>query len=202
MRGAAITSCVLIGFALIPGCAPGVGFEPVTSASQRYAIPGASVLPPSGGGWFASRQGNSAIMFYKAGDRPTSTAYALLWMRDASERQFATPQEFLDAVRAQEERMGPGERLLSSRYVLDGQRGPWCIQFDQTQEDRRVPGHAGEVFVATTSGYHHRHPAAPGIIVTAVYSERVRQGDPPPHVASEVRPFFDSLKFTEEAPRP
>ena len=208
LRSSVFTSLLAGVFSILAiGCASAPTLTPVTNTAQRMDFKGVSVEPPQGDNWYTSptRRGppGALVAFYKKmGDwDPEHTAIAALRLVDMQDQRFETADElgrFMDRGFRDDHKRSTRFSLVDSTYTVDASLDAMCVRLHQAQEDRGVPGRAGQRFLIDAHAIRCIHPDSSRHLVDISFSERRRAG-----LASwwgrglekEVEPYLNSLQF-------
>ncbi|MDH3280844.1 MAG: hypothetical protein OEQ18_06920 [Gammaproteobacteria bacterium] len=189
------------------GCASAPGLTPITSTAQRMDFRGVSVQPPQGDNWYtaAAQRGppGTLVAFYKKmGDwTPEHSAIAGLRLLDLDDQRFETAEElgrFMDQVFREDHKRSTRFNLIDSTYAVDASFGAICVRLHQAQEDREVPGRAGQRFLIDAHAIRCIHPRSPRYLVDISFSERRRDNRASwwsRGLQEEVEPYLNSLQF-------
>jgi len=161
---------------------------------ERLLFHGYSVRLPQGGHWQVLPTGVFDVGLLAA--RSLTHSFGMTASAMQVERAFATPEEFLDFMRARL-RAEPDPRRFSDvelEAALEPSIAPLCVQARSRARDHAA-GLAGPYLVLEIWNLTCVHPASPRLAVSVVYYERYAPGETPGALRAHGRRFVESLRF-------
>ena len=155
---------------------------------------------PSGEEWSLWEQNGQTLVYGRhtsKGPNHTILASATLVRPDWT---IGDSTELLNSVReTQATRSGASDdqrhKNIDFRASINSDLSPGCVREDGVEEDHRVPGAPGLIFVITSRTYFCLHPlsteTSPLLVELHVSQRYLRGGEPLP-IEAEVEPFFRS----------
>lgn len=217
-----IAMLILICVAAVPACvAGGQDLQPISDRTRRIEIPGVSILPPQGEGWFlfpvSPREAipaNTLIRFSKRlRDAPPTRAedarlvLAGVAVDDSGNATSPTPAEFLQAFTGGDskkligEMMTKRQRLIGFEAALDDSLGAICVRYSQlTEITGQFPAFPNLVAITSTRGLYCSHPRWPQYHIDLTYQQIYAKDQEALSLDVESDAFLKSLIFTSVQP--
>ena len=225
----------LVLILVISACAISLGWTasapvltPISDPTQRFELPGLSVLPPRGDNWFLASlpppEAVSAVRLVsfakklreEPATRPADArliyAEVLVWdLRDPVFQAPAAFQSSADFVQWAKEQFGnprrQGEmvtrrsRVLGVETAPDDSLGAMCVRYRRSTERSEWAPFPDSIFIVVARGLYCLHPHWPRYMIDVSYTQLYLQGEEPLSPEAEVEPFLESPMFTTTRPR-
>lgn len=199
-RWASRVALSLFVTAVLAGCADKKEAGPrlIRDTHERFAVRGASVLPPRGDLWYRGRSDLLYTEFVKdVGRQGLHTVKASLWVQ-AVDPPILTGDALTHYVETstRTDFGAPRFTIVSLSVVPESGRSAVCDRLEIVVEDRGTPGPVAVLLVVRGWEVLCVHPDSGGkVLVRVGESQRYVSPSHPVDVAAETAPMLQSLRF-------
>jgi hypothetical protein len=177
MLAAIVAGVALAASAVAQEEAPTPVTNPILEPAQRWAFDGFSILPPQETSWYSLAKTRTRAVLVKlerSGEDGRSFATVVA---ERVEADLATPEAFLEVMRARRGRETDAKRVASVRHeeTLESREAPWCTRY-RVRADEVVPWYAS-ARITEVIGRACLHPQIAGLVVDASFAVRVPFAD-------------------------
>ncbi len=195
-RSLKFTLLLLVLWALC-SCSGKVGTLKVNSSTEKFTMPGLSLLPPQGEDWYFKKEHQGSFYFRKLGTEKDQSLLGGVILSKLPE--IKTEKEFLSLVSEQRSRDAGNSRYENILNIekLSNERSDFCVRFHTIYKDfkaRNLPAGA-KFLIEEDIGMACRHPYNKNIAVNMVFSQRTLQNNTFENFESIANDFIHNVKF-------
>ena len=174
--------CAALVILMITGCASTPLFEQVKDPAEVIVLPGFSLKPPPGTGWYRGRQDSEKVIFARKGENKTQSLIAMAILHDLPDLSPDTDEEFLKMVSRIRQRDPKSKRFetILKKESISHEKSTVVIRFHTRYRDYEAKNKpkTAKYMVTEDFGILWRHPENKNIGLTIGLSQRHLEGDP------------------------
>lgn len=174
--------CAVLISCLITGCATAPSFEKVKDPSELIELPGFSLKPPPGTGWYRNKQDSEKVIFARKGENKTQSLIAMAIPHRLPDADTDTDEEFLKMV-SRTRQLDPKSKrfgtILKEEFISN-EKSTVVVRFHTKYRDYEAKNkpQTAKYMVTEDIGILWRHPEDKNIGLTIALSQRHLEGDP------------------------